>query len=103
MERDPLVDRSDGERAAVPGAAAPQEIREAGCGDLSPDEEQENRVMRAQTLTAFVLYAAVVGGAAVQASTPDTTFPHGTFQQVGNLTTPRFNPTATLLNDGTVW
>jgi hypothetical protein len=49
-----------------------------------------------------VLLLTLIGGAAVQASAPDTPIPHGTFQQVGDMTTPRVNPAATLLNDGTV-
>src|SRR5207248_2250478 len=55
-----------------------------------------------QTLVASVLYTTLIGGATVQASTPDTNIPHDTFQTVGNLTTPRTFPTVTLLKDGTV-
>ena len=52
--------------------------------------------MKKQAFGISVLLFALLGGAAAHAAAP------GAFQQVGDMTTARWNPTATLLNDGTV-
>jgi hypothetical protein len=52
--------------------------------------------VRKQAVGVLALLFSLVTGAAAYGAAP------GAFQQVGNLTTPRFNPTTTLLNDGTV-
>src|SRR4051794_15251520 len=59
-------------------------------------------MMRTQPFTALVPLFALIGGATIQARTPDTTTPRGAFQPVGDMTTPRSNATATLMADGTV-
>src|SRR5947209_4109327 len=58
-------------------------------------------MVRTPTIVASAMLL-LLGGATARATTPDTSVPHGTFQAVGNTTTPRLNPTATLLSDGTV-
>jgi hypothetical protein len=59
-------------------------------------EKQEEMTVRTQAFAASALLFTLLGGTAAHSATT------GTFQPVGNTTTPRLVSTATLLKDGTV-